>query len=210
MTSSPAEGERRAIIGYWGQYRMAALLILQSLREDWLESIRLADPKAERVDDLLIFSQGRVDAYQIKWSQYGGSFTFNNLVRPSDRTPSLIDQLASGWRSLGETYPNRRVVVHLITNETPSTSPNTALPVGSISPTPSHFAAFLNQAWDPAHAIQIEVSKEVPSEWSEAWNALRSATSLSEESFEHFVKDCVFDFASQLPSEVDPGNWTGS
>lgn len=47
----PAEGERRAVIGLFAQYRISASLILLSLRDQTLEWIRVADPKAGRVDD---------------------------------------------------------------------------------------------------------------------------------------------------------------
>ena len=76
----PGDGERRAISGYYGQYHVAANEILKSLREEGLEWVRLADPLAGRIDDLQIGSQGRVDAFQVKWSQYPGSFTFLDLT----------------------------------------------------------------------------------------------------------------------------------
>lgn len=74
----PAMGERRAIGGYHPQYRVAAGLILRAFRDGTLESVRVADPEAGRVDDLQIATRGRLDAYQIKWSRH---------LRPSGESP---------------------------------------------------------------------------------------------------------------------------
>jgi hypothetical protein len=52
------EGERRAIGGYYPQYRVAAALILRGLPDGTLDAIRLADPEAGRIDDIQII--GRV------------------------------------------------------------------------------------------------------------------------------------------------------
>lgn len=37
----------------------------------------IVGPEAKRVDDLHIGGHVRVDALQIKWSQYGGNYTCN-------------------------------------------------------------------------------------------------------------------------------------
>src|SRR6266567_293789 len=106
-TTSPGEGERRAIGGYYPQYRIAASLILRHLQNDSLQWIRLADPEAGRVDDFQIGSQARVDAFQVKWHMYGDNFTFNDLKAPSGGDPSLISQLADGWQRLRAKYPGQ-------------------------------------------------------------------------------------------------------
>src|SRR5215813_293998 len=77
----PAEGERRAMSGYYPQYHISASLILRSLREENLQWIRIADPQAGRVDDLQIGSQSRIDAFQVKWGQYQELFTYRELTR---------------------------------------------------------------------------------------------------------------------------------
>ena len=114
---APGEGERRAIGGYYPQYRIAASLILRHLRYEVspLQWIRLADPEAGRVDDFQIGSQSRVDAFQVKWHLYGGNFTFNDLKSPSDGVPSLIAQLADSWKQFRSSYPDKRIVVVLAT-----------------------------------------------------------------------------------------------
>lgn len=143
----PAMGERRAIGGYHPQYRVAAGLIVRALRNGALDWIRVADPDAGRVDDLQIGAGDVLDAYQVKWSRFPQTFTFNDLIRASTDRPSLINQLADGWQRLRSAQSNRRVIVHLITDDFPST--NDHLPEAARPHTPDHFASFLAEAWEP-------------------------------------------------------------
>ncbi len=191
----PGEGERRAVGGYHPQYRVGASLILTSLVRRQLEWIRLADPDAGRVDDLQIGQPNRVDGYQVKWAQYGGSFSFNDLVGTSGETPSLINQLADGWKRLREAHPTHRVVVHLITNQTPSVS-DRRIPAGDPPPVPRHFAAFLEQAWTPARLSPDTIA--VPASWEWAWETLRLASGLSPTEFADFVRDCELEFGYRI------------
>jgi hypothetical protein len=132
-----------------------------------LQWIRVADPEAGRVDDLQICIPNRVDAYQIKWSEYGGSLTFNDLVVGEDNESSLIAQLAQGWTRLKEIH-QQRAVVHLITNQHPSNSPRATIPFIRPAPRPTHFAAFLAQAWAPARSSSEDPEAAVPVAWRPA------------------------------------------
>lgn len=195
----PAEGERRAIGGYYPQYRISSSLILRSLRTESLQWIRIADPKAGRVDDLQIGGQSRVDAFQVKWSQYSGSFTFEELVKASGKAPALIVQLADGWKRLRATYPGHRIVVHLVSNDIPSVSSSQRMPIGEPPPAPRHFAAFIEQVWKPARNILPTSSWNVPQAWWPTWEALQVASGLGMTDFEAFVQDCELEFGYLLP-----------
>ena len=196
----PAEGERRAVVGFSPQYRIAAFLTLRALERD-LEAVRLLDPNAGRVDDFQLFSPNRIDAYQVKWEQYPGAVTFHQLIVPQGETPSLISQLADGWQRLRSDYHTRRVVVHLLTNSSASVSDS--LVQNDPKPTPNHFAAFVEQAWKPKKRGQVVI----PEPWHEAWQRLREASGLETELFEEFVQDCELDFRFVLPDEdVRPGD----
>ena len=140
----PAMGERRAIGGYHPQYRVAAGLIIRALRNGTLEWIRVADPEAGRVDNLQIGAGGLLDAYQVKWSRFPQTFTFNDLVKPSIDRPSLIRQLADGWQRLRAANPARRITVHLVTDDFASTHDH--LPGAAQPHTADHFASFLAEA----------------------------------------------------------------
>jgi hypothetical protein len=193
-STPPAEGERRAIGGYAPQYRVAAQLIYRALRERTLEWVRIADPEAGRVDDIVIGDAGRIDAFQVKWAQYGGTLTFRDLVSRRDGAPSLIAQLADGWQRLHRTYPGRRAVVHLVTNQVPSFADS--LPMGEPPARPRHFAAFVAQAWEPLSRAPLGAGAQVPGPWRKAWDALQAASGLGAGEYDAFVRDCDLDLAS--------------
>ena len=193
-TASPGEGERRAIGGYHAQYRASASLILRGLRDRRLQWIRVADPQAVQVDDLQIGSPGRVDAYQVKSSQYDRSFTFRDLTVPQSGASALIRQLAQGWLTLRQRYPQLHVVVHLVTNQVASSATNATLPTGDPPPTSKHFAAFIRQAWDPAHRTSPEAALNIPLEWQTTWDAVRLASGLPQDDFGVFARNCSLEF----------------
>lgn len=198
MNYPPAQGERNATRGFTVQYRIAARLILGALAADTLEWIRIADPEAGRLDDIQIATGGRLDAYQVKWSEYESSLTFGGLTDPKDGKPSLVAQLADGWQRLSKANPGRYVAVHLYTNDSPS--PNVGPPVGSPPPKPAHFAAFLAQCWRPAKAALLTGVWSPSPEWRPAWDALQSASGLPPDAFPDFVRHCELDFGVRLPS----------
>lgn len=194
----PAEGERAAIGGYYPQYLLAADLILRRLDQGRLEWIRIADPDAGRLDDFQIGTPNRVDAYQFKWSKHADTFNYSDLVREAREReggtrPSLIAQLADGWKRLRATHPGSRVVVHLATNDI--ASPNTArLPVGDPAPGRLTFADFLAEGWAPARC------GTAPAVWLPALEDLRRLTGLTTEEFADFLPDCELEFGTPLPA----------
>ena len=142
LRTSPSQGERNALRGFGYQFRVAATVTHRSLREDSLEWVRIADPNAERVDDFQLGTQGRVDAYQIKSNRSGAAFTYKTLTNENDGKPSLIAQLASGWRILKNTNSTNRVVVHLVTDQSPSASSSAYLPLAGSQPNPGILGRF--------------------------------------------------------------------
>jgi len=193
--SKPGIGERAAASGLRNQYGVGASLVIDALREHDLQWIRVADPEAGRVDDLQIATTGRLDAYQIKWEQYPGTLTLNEFTQgPS---PPLVKQLADGWKQLQETHPNRRVVVHLLTNAYASESTG-ILPDTSKPPSPYHFAAFIEQAWRPA---QRDGDLDYAGKWNAVWSALLESSGLEEEVFSQFIQDCKLNLRTPAPPE---------
>jgi hypothetical protein len=218
MTTSPtppAEGERRAQSGYQGQYQVSALIIYQSLRHGRLEAVRIADPEAGRVDDLQLVTAGRVDGFQVKWSEFPGAFTWNDLTKEAagkdkEKKPPLIAQLADGWKRLRSRGGGRRAVVHLVTNDLPSSAPNANLPVGEEAPKPKHFAAFLEQVFFPAHRRGIDEPLTVLESWGHTWDQLVLASGLTAAEFQEFVRDCVLSFGYTLSPDEGWGPRDGS
>lgn len=192
-----SDGERAAASGYRNQYGVGAALVLNALRKHDFEWVRIADPEAGRVDDLQIARTARLDAYQVKWQQYPGTLTLNDLVRSRQATPPLIAQLADGWSRLRTRHPNRRIVVHLVTDAFASTSIG-VLPEGRSSPTPYHFAAFVEQAWKLAkNAGQVSYDGE----WGAVWRELQAFSGLDKEIFSSFVHDCALDLRTPASPE---------
>jgi hypothetical protein len=198
INSQPAKGERAAITGYFAQYRISAGIIIGSLRRDDLRWIKIADPAAGKVDDFQICTVKRVDAYQIKWSQHPGNITFGKFTNSSDSELSLLRQLAEGWKLLKQANPSERVVVHLLTNASPSVSDSEA------EESPSHFSAFLAECWEPVHKKQD--STNIPSKWIKAWTALRLASELEDGEFDEFITNCELNFRYSLSAKGESGS----
>lgn len=190
-TWPPAEGERRAIVGYHNQYCVSAYTIIQHLRNDKLKWIKIADPDAKQLDDFQISNGSRIDAFQIKWGQYQSSFTFKELTQ-------LISQLATGWKHFQEIYPHKKIIVHLLTNDIPSNSTSAKIPFNEPSPTPKHFAAFMEQAWKP-----FKKKGKILEEWKLAWKELQLKSNLVEEDFKKFAQDCELEFSYNIPIPTD-------
>ena len=197
--TAPAEGERRAIGGYGGQYQVAAWLILQQLNQRELQGIRVADPEAGKVDDIQIFTANRIDAYQVKWSRTPATISFNGLTSATSDSMPLIQQLAEGWSTLKQLHPTKRIVVHLVTNDRPSGGDTP--PTGDRPPSPNNFSAFYSQVWNVVrgHANSEDV---IPEEWKTAWAALCEASTLDDATFNKFIKDCELDLDFHLPPSV--------
>ncbi len=95
ISIAPAEGERRAIRGYYSQYHLATSLIIKGLLDKSLVKVVLVNLDAGRIDDILIFSAHRLDAYQVKWSIADKYWNFKtDLINSKSGNPSILSQ----WR----------------------------------------------------------------------------------------------------------------
>lgn len=79
-TVAPGEGERNAMVGYVGQYQLAAQRTLAALYDGELGRVLLADVRAGQIDDFQIGRPNRVDAHQVKWSRDPGVIGFAAFV----------------------------------------------------------------------------------------------------------------------------------
>ncbi len=196
----PADGERRAMIGYVSQYRVAAKLIYEALVEGTFQWVRITDPEAGQVDDIQIAKPGRLDAFQVKWSETVRNVSFSSIVlkeSSSGTKPSLIRQLADGWQQLIHSHPDRQVYVHLTTNRIPSSKAQ--LPLDNPPPKDAHFQAFLRDCWQDKSWAEQGLDA-VPAGWQAAMTAIWKATGLSHEDFLRFVQACDLHFNYQLSS----------
>ena len=196
MTHAPASGERAALRGYRLQYDHIAARVYDALLDGEFHAVRLADPDAGRVDDLVLIRSDRTDGYQIKSIEHDSYLTFRQLIR-SQRTrsganaPSLIRSLAEGWTRLRERWGNAHV--HLVTQQIASI--NDRLGDAEYRPSPEHFSAFLATVLAPLRRHKITLD-EAPRGWQEALSRLREASGLAHEEFELFLRALHLDVAA--------------
>lgn len=208
MVCAPADGERRAVRGLSAQYTVAAGLIYDALLSGDLEWIRVADPEAGRVDDIQIARPGRIDAYQIKWSDYDGRVTFAELGKgkagKGQSTPAPMAQLADGWRRLSATHPDRQVHVHYLSRELASTTDDVGGPESGGAP--RHFQSFLRNGYAARErwtALDLAFRKD----WATAFERLRAASGLDAAPFAAFLPFAHLDlgFRSHGTGPEDAG-----
>ena len=89
------DGERTAMLGYVPQYEIAAGLIYEALLDGTLEWFRVADPDAGSLDDILIATTGKLDAYQVKWAEYIEAISYSDFVIDST-TKKGAEKLPTG------------------------------------------------------------------------------------------------------------------
>ena len=63
---APSTGEVTAITGYWKQYEYSACVLFRLMQDGALEAISIAEPAAGIFDDLVLHTEGRVIATQVK------------------------------------------------------------------------------------------------------------------------------------------------
>jgi len=195
----PADGERRAIRNLSAQYSVAAALAYKALQQGDLEWVRLVDPDAGRLDDVMIARPGRLDAYQIKWSEYQNEVKFNELVTSTTVSnkpyPSPFELMADGWRRLRTSHPMRRIHAHYLMHDSPSARD---VKDGRIDGQPSHLQSFLRNAF-PTRAHWFDASDPVYAAWSTKIDAIATATKLPHDELTTFIADCELDLGYGLP-----------
>lgn len=194
---APAEGERRAMRGYYPQYHLATSLIIKGLLNKSLVKVVLVNPDAGRVDDILIYSTHRLDAYQVKWSLADKYWNYKtDFIKEESGTPSILSQLVDGWKRLQR--PNMKTVVHLYTNQIPSTYDHLKISSGTISSSPNHTKYFIENLWIRAKSDLEGLVNSLSDDWKELWNCFQELTGLDDEVFNEFIKNCELDLGQEL------------
>ncbi len=206
-TITAGQGERNAVVGYLGQYEVAAARTLAALRQGTLVAVRVADVGAGQIDDFQLLSADRVDAHQVKWSLHPGNVGYAEFVRDAQGRTRYIRQLADGWERLTALHHPRRVVVRFVTNDLPSTGPSATIPrpadgarqndAVSGSTTGWSFAALVAEAWQPAVAAAragADPHSAVPARWAPAMAALADESGLAADAWGRFLADCELEF----------------
>ncbi len=172
---APAEGERRALRGYVGQYERAGAAIYASLERDELLWIGVADRSAGIADDLVLGFDGLVVGHQFKTSQFPGPFRVETLFTGAN---GLLKPLVHAWRCLSKVNPGSRVEIRLVVNDFPSITDKPG------DGTPPHSAAFLEEFQQHPNR---PLSDWYTPEWSRLINHLRREADLGDDDFEQFL-----------------------
>lgn len=190
---SPAAGERAAMSGFRPQYKVAAHLTLEHLRE--IVWIAVADPAAGSVDDFSFATSHEVHGLQVKWSLHPAPRTLRSMTSGVD---SLIAQLADGWRRLQDRESDKTALVHLITNDIPSTADRLRE-----SPAPRHTAAFLAESVQPTQRSLRGGAAPADTDalrrpWQAAWKLIHEASGLDDADFWDFIAALHLDMNASL------------
>jgi hypothetical protein len=173
-----AKGERQAIGGFLPQFGEFAWLAYQQLLHNSLEWVRVADPEAQQLDDILYATQTTVFAYQVKWTIAGATISLNSF---SQLLPSLI----SSWKRLRIKYQpeHKLVLAHLLTNKHLTTQDRITHQKAVVGSS----AAFFTEAWQPLQSRQ-----PVPAKWQPVLNRLVQDCKVSREELEEFAAHFTF------------------
>jgi hypothetical protein len=201
LTRAPAAGERWALRGYRWQYDHIAALVYDAVIEDDFESLRLTDPEAASVDDLVLLRRGRVDGFQFKSAEVTGYVTLAQVARAHRSRSgkpgsSLLRSLAEGWLALRSRWPH--VEVHLVTQQQASPHDHLTEQQTSNRPSPDHTHAFVSRVLEPLRAGSLDLDDVTP-EWGEPLNRVRAATSLPADEFEEFLRALHLDLGASPP-----------
>lgn len=171
----PAEGERRALRGYIGQYERAGAAIYAALERDELLWIGVADRNAGIADDLVLGFDGLVVGHQFKTSKFPGTFTVETLFTGAN---GLLRPLVHAWQCLRKDNPGSRVEIRLVVNDFPSITDKPG------DGKPPHSAAFLEEFQQHPNR---SLSDWYATEWSRLIDHLRREAGLGDDDFEQFL-----------------------
>lgn len=201
MSASPASGERAALRGFRSQYDHIAALVYDALLDDNLVQLRLTDPEAGRVDDLVLVRRDGAHGYQFKSSNSPEALTLSRLVvsgatRSGSPASSLLRSLSDGWQSLSKRFSGAQV--HFVSDQQPSVSDRLGNQSKGSVLSPQHFAAFLATVLIPVRERRLALS-QVDTSWGPAIARLRDETGLVEADFARLLLSLHFDLGARSP-----------
>ncbi|MEM8520653.1 NACHT domain-containing protein [Flavobacterium sp. PL12] len=171
-----ASGERAAMGGYLPQFDEFAWFVYLNLVNQKLEWIRIADPKAEKLDDIQYSTYSEIHAYQVKWTIADANISYANFI-------DLLPLICSSWKKLKNVNPSKKIIPHLITNK--ATSAHDSLKNGRDKI--GSFEDFISEVW-----LKIKSNQFIDDKWKPIIEELKNISNLNECEFEEFI--LCFDF----------------
>lgn len=171
-----ASGERAAMGGYLPQFDEFAWFVYLNLINKKLEWIRIADSKAEKLDDIQYSTHSEIHAYQVKWTIADANISFANFT-------DLFPLITSSWKSLKTANPSKKIIPHLITNK--PISSHDSLKVGDTKI--GSFQDFVSEVW-----VKLKSNQSIDDKWKQVLEELKKSSKLNDSEFGEFI--ISFDF----------------
>jgi hypothetical protein len=187
-SKAPAEGDRIDLGGKIPQFYAFTHFAYKELLAGNLAWIRVADVKADKLDDIQYATNSEIHAYQMKWSNQASppAFTYLNFLE-------LIPDMVSGWKALTTLHANehKKLYVHMITNRKPSVNDEVKDRLGNKVGT---FKDFLNNVY-----TSLKNGQKVAGKWLEVLAALKLSTKLNKQDFFDFFSSLTLNIEFQMP-----------
>lgn len=150
---APSDGDRIDLGGKLPQFDEFAWLAYKELIYNNLDWVRIADPKALKLDDILYSTKIEIHAYQVKWSnqEKPPAFSFKDFLE-------LFPEFSESWDALKKEHSSekKRIIVHLLTNR--PLSKHDSIKVGSTKL--GSFNDFVREVWN-----RIRIGKSYTKKW---------------------------------------------
>ncbi|GLU55197.1 hypothetical protein Dfri01_46580 [Dyadobacter frigoris] len=187
MTLQKNPGEVAALAGYFFQYEIFATEIYNHLLENRLVWVEFASSAAGKLDDVLLGTEDKVIAYQIKQIA-SSNFSYRELMH-SD-TESIFQGLFKGWKSFKTKFPTKKIDARFITTQNVSAHDQITSYVGKQKPS---FQKFLENFW-----LQIQkgeyTTATIPKVWQLVFDELVSEADATDDEMISFIIDLKFVF----------------
>ncbi|WP_375562985.1 AAA family ATPase [Bernardetia sp. OM2101] len=168
-----AAGERAAIGGYLPQFNEFASFVYINIVNRQLEWIKVADPEAEKLDDIQYSTFSEIHAYQVKWTINKEKISYKGFVE-------LMPLLISSWKKIKNNNLGKKVVPHLLTNKQLSSNDKVGKGLGS-------FDSFIDEVWN-----KLKIDKKIDNKWNPVVKELKKNLNISDSEFVEFVR--CFEF----------------
>jgi hypothetical protein len=173
-----AAGERAAMGGYVPQFNEFARFAYRELVNNNLEWIKIADPEAEKLDDIQYATRTEVRAYQVKWTIADQTISFLNFT-------TLLPLILSSWQKLAAIHikDKKKVIAHLLTNKTLSKHDHIMSGKKDIGT----FSDFYTEVWQ-----KWKMGQPVDKKWNVVIKKMMTDLKLSDADFKTFVSQFEF------------------
>jgi hypothetical protein len=173
-----AAGERAAMGGYVPQFNEFARFAYRELVNNNLEWIKIADPEAEKLDDIQYATRNEVHAYQVKWTIADQTISYLNFT-------TLLPLILSSWQGLIAIHvkDQKKVIAHLLTNKALSKHDR----IMSGKKEVGTFADFYPEVWQ-----KLKLGQPVAKKWNPVIRKLMTDLKLSDADFKIFISQFEF------------------